>query len=103
MFIDDIRNPPEGKKHFVIVRNAEDARKLMIDIGCPDMISFDHDLGDGETGYDVAKWMVENDLNSGGKFIPWNFKFHVHSANPIGKINIETYLTNYLTRREWQK
>ena len=35
------------------------------------------------------------DLDNRYKF-PKDFKFNVHSANPIGKKNIETIINNYL-------
>lgn len=42
-----------------------------------DMIFFDHDLGHGKTGKDVANWIVNN--------ISKPFEFYVHLANPIGE------------------
>ena len=47
--------------------------KYMQDHGCPMEISFDHDLGGDDTAMRVVKQMVEEDLESGGKFIPVNF------------------------------
>ena len=53
-------------------------------------ISFDHDLGGGKTGYDLA-CVIEHGAHS-GKFnrIGWD----VHSANPVGKRNIEKAMTS---------
>ena len=50
-------------------------------------ISFDHDLGRFLTGYDVAKFIVENNYNLTG--------FAVHSMNPVGCKNIIELLTHY--------
>ena len=50
-------------------------------------ISFDHDLGGGMTGYDVAKYIVENEHKLDG--------FTVHSMNPVGAQNIIDLLTHY--------
>lgn len=50
-------------------------------------ISFDHDLGGTLTGYDVAKYIVENECNLTG--------FTVHSMNPVGAKNIIDLLTHY--------
>jgi len=95
LFIDDIRNPPTDD--YVVVRSYAEAVGYMRINGCPDYISFDHDLGDNvPTGYDIAKWMVERDLNDKGKFIPANFHFDVHSANPVGAENIRSLLNRYL-------
>lgn len=88
--------------------------------GLPDFISFDHDLGneyhwveveplneDGtipsahvilydsfeeeKTGFHCAKWLVEFCLDN-NKRLP---AFRVHSANPVGKKNIESLLVNF--------
>jgi len=99
LFIDDIRDPYDDD--FVVVRSYDDAIHYMRQQGCPLFISFDHDLGDADerTGYDIAKWIVERDLNDRGKFIPDEFDFHVHSANPVGVGNIIGLLTGYLKQR----
>lgn len=51
------------------------------------------------TGYDFAKWMVDMDMENIYKFSK-DFTFNVHSANPVGKANIESYLNNYLSFRK---
>ena len=100
LFIDDIRNPVEHD--FFIVRSAKDAYEFMEEFGCPNHISFDHDLGasNAPTGFDIAKWMVEHDLDDNGDFIPRDFTFYVHSANPVGTANIEGLLNNYLAVKD---
>lgn len=102
LYIDDIRTPKESD--FMIVRSFDDAIFYMEASGCPEYISFDHDLGEAilKTGFDIAKWMVEQDLNSCGKFIPKDFEYHVHSANPVGAANINGLLDNYLMVRAIQ-
>jgi len=99
LFIDDIRDPVDASS--IVVRDYDEAIAYLQANGCPDEISFDHDLGEAEakTGYDVAKWMVEQDLNSNGKFIPTDFAYFVHSANPVGAANITGLLDNYLAVR----
>lgn len=98
LYIDDERNPKsEG---WDIVRSYDEAIHYMRKNGCPKYISFDHDLGyNTPTGKDIAKWMVERDLNDKGKFIPQDFEFNVHSANPVGAKNIAGLLKNYLEVR----
>ena len=100
LFIDDIRNPVEHD--FFIVRTAADAYEFMEEFGCPNHISFDHDLGESNapTGFDIAKWMVEHDLDDNGDFIPRDFTFYVHSANPVGAANIQGLLNNYLAVKD---
>ena len=97
LYIDDERFPKGDG--FVVVRSYTDALEYMTVMGCSKYISFDHDLGDDGTGFDVVKWIVERDLDSGGEFIPENFQYNVHSANPVGRANIEGYLKCYLRNR----
>ena len=97
LYIDDIRNPKGKFDH--ISRNSDDAIEWMIRNGCPDFISFDHDLGGDDTSMKIVKWMIEMDLDLNKEFIPEDFSFYVHSANPVGKLNIEGYLNAYLNSR----
>jgi hypothetical protein len=46
-----------------------------------------------------VKWVIDMDLDNDGNFIPENFVFNVHSANPVGKENIEKLLVGYLKSR----
>lgn len=94
VFLDDERFPPEGQE-FEIVRSSQEAINLMISKGCPEFISFDHDLGGEDSGMKVAKYIVEKDLDEPG-WIPEHFTFYVHSQNPTGKRNIEGLLSQYL-------
>ncbi|MNE76849.1 hypothetical protein D3C80_1731100 [compost metagenome] len=78
--------------------------------GFPEVVSFDHDLGmvaqpagelwvaheiEAPSGYDFAKWLAEQDMIE-----PWmlknNFRFYVHSANPVGAENIRGFMSNYI-------
>ena len=90
IWIDDIREAPEGYWH---AKTYEDAIRFIQyfsfygdGIGI-ELISFDHDLGETKSGYDVAKYIVEND-------IPIK-EYKVHSANPVGRFNIEQLLNHY--------
>lgn len=92
VYIDDLRNCSEI---FIICRTFNEFKDVVKNQGFPEFISFDHDLGYGEpTGYDIAKWIVEEDMKR--KILPINFSFNVHSANPVGKANIEGLLNGYL-------
>ncbi|WP_157279214.1 cyclic-phosphate processing receiver domain-containing protein [Aliarcobacter butzleri] len=102
MFLDDIRTPKE--KFDVITRSYDEAVNFVKENGIPNFISFDHDLGCDDkgnilkSGYDFAKWLVEQSLNEVLEF-PKDFTFQVHSANPIGRNNINSILNNYLLFR----
>ncbi len=84
IFLDDIRDPKTND--WIIVRTAKDCINLIKSNKNEFYeISFDHDLGDEEyTGYNVAKW-IEAECFFGMKCPKWN----IHSANPVGRQNIE--------------
>lgn len=96
MFIDDERHPVTDD--WVITRTSDDALAHMNVHGCPIEISFDHDLGGDDTAMAVVKEMINLDLDAPG-FIPTNFTFSVHSANPVGSKNISGLLNGYLAQR----
>lgn len=106
LFLDDEREPVDPKFHagestWKIARNFSEAvRLLLIEKNCPTFISFDHDLGEDKTGKSFAEYIVNADIVSGGKYIPNDFAFYVHSQNPVGKANIEGYLNDYLNKRK---
>lgn len=102
LFLDDIRTVDMVYENwtdqdFVIVRNFEDFKKVILTNGLPNYISFDNDLGlDNEgviapDGYAATKWLV---YESGLNLI--NLKFYVHSANPVASIQIQSLLDNYI-------
>ena len=99
LFLDDERWPAThdnegGFGDFdYICRNVEGAEVLLIELGLPSFISFDHDLGEHtRTGYDYAHILVDWCLEENAK--P-DFKWYVHSQNPVGKKNIEALLANF--------
>lgn len=98
MYIDDIREPK--KDYDWIVRSSNVAIDIITRYGCPNFISFDHDLGGEDTAMRVVKWLIEMDLDMSGTFIPYNFEWNVHSANPVGTKNINGYLNAYFKSKE---
>ncbi len=107
LFIDDIRNPEDAGLHadgWTIARDYDSAVKAIEEYK-PQRIAFDHDLsshhyageyGGEKTGYDVAKWIVEKDMDDpSAGYITVNFQFSSHSANPDGKRNIVNLLRSY--------
>jgi hypothetical protein len=98
-----------------IVRNYDEFINYIQNNDMPALISFDHDLADfhyeykteeyeslseeemimkfgsmEKTGLDCAKWLVDYCMDN-NETLP---DFMVHSANPTGKVNIESYLNN---------
>lgn len=100
LFLDDIRNPKTAD-NWKIARNSDEAFYLIKEYGCPEHISFDHDLGCDiygsllPTAYDFTKQFADKILD-GDIVLPENFTFYVHSANPVGAKNIENYMNNLL-------
>ncbi len=113
LFLDDIRWPPDAyhytkqdiflREDWHIVRDYTEFASRILENGLPEMISFDHDLGDKQevksgsqedvekTGYDCAKWLVEYCMDHNTE-LP---EFYCHSMNPVGKENIENLLNNF--------
>ena len=55
------------------------------------VVCFDHDLGGKKTGYDLAKYIVENNVKLAA--------YEVHTMNPVGRENIIQLLDHYGYRR----
>lgn len=92
IYIDDMRQPliPDAlwvKSYDEAIATLIDTTDLMdIDDFISLVVDFDHDLGEGKTGYDIAKWLVENNYIG---------KFRIHSMNPVGANNIRRLLKHY--------
>ena len=132
LWLDDLRNPFEGKwieefapeylnsGSIIWVLNYEEFIEWIRKNGLPEMICFDHDLGEdvaiklvskgfnkkkarevkklAKSGYDCAKWLVDYCLDRDLQIPDWN----IQSANPVGKENINGLLNNakkHLTKK----
>ena len=88
IWIDDERKPPLNyawcKTYDRAIKTIKYCLLFGYDIG---HISFDHDLGEEKSGYDIAKHLVENQIDI--------TCFSVHSMNPVGRNNIIQLLTHY--------
>jgi hypothetical protein len=88
IWIDDLRPAPKG---YIWCKTYNQAiSTLEYHIWCEggiEEVCFDHDLGEDKSGYDIAKYMVENQI--------WTKGFSVHSMNPVGRQNIISLLTHY--------
>jgi hypothetical protein len=135
IYLDDVRTPVED--NWIVVRDYNEFVKKVMEIGVKniDFISLDHDLGDTamaeyhnnvsknyvldynnideKTGYDAAKWLVnefysvnEDRINmTSEQKRKSDFVFptvYVHSANPVGAHNICGYINNFF-KNEKQK
>jgi hypothetical protein len=88
LYLDDLRPIPDN---YIGLRSYAEFVNHITDFGLPDFISFDHDLGLEESGYDCAKWLVNYCLDNDYR-LP---QFNVHSQNPVGKENILSLLNNF--------
>ena len=98
LFLDDLKFPP-AKGEWAIARSSREAIEMMEANGCPEFVSFDHDLGGPDQATAVVDWMVGKDLDAGGRWIPDGFGYAIHSENPIGARNIKGKLDGYLAHR----
>jgi hypothetical protein len=113
LYLDDVRIPTTDS--WEVVRNYDEfvAHIKMNGLENYEVISLDHDLGEGamveyytnvkpnyeldykripeKTGMDCARYLVAEVM---GKNIPMP-TIYVHSANPIGAANIMGYVNNY--------
>jgi hypothetical protein len=98
IWLDDIRPIPLG--YDIWAKSAYECIGLIIS-GNVTEISFDHDLGllgdededENNTGYKVATFIEEWAFNYAHSLTETELKrikWDVHSANPSGKINIES-------------
>jgi len=107
LFIDDERDPIDvtwgpwqdqamyRDGSWIIARNWGDVLEIVTSLGFPDMISFDHDLGEKEiTGYEIAKHLC--DIIMDGVELPNGFEYRIHSMNPVGAENIRRYMNQFL-------
>lgn len=91
LFIDDVRMAPDDS--WYVVKNSQEAKNFIISYGIPDVISFDHDLGETDTSMIFIHWLIDQILDGNIEFT--KFKFFVHSDNPVGSENIEKTIKNF--------
>lgn len=90
LYLDDERCPSDSG--WMIARSSEDAKKLVVDLGMPEKMSLDHDLGGADTTMVFLRWLYnfsyENKINNVPEYV-------VHSANPIGSKNIVSFMESW--------
>ena len=119
LYLDDVRTPTvtiPGYHPWDVVRNYDEFVDYISNNGIPNLISFDHDLADEHmddyaeqvgkygfqnpdyqkyqerTGLDCARWLVEDYCQPKGMVLK---TCSVHSHNPVGSINIQSYINGY--------
>ena len=96
LFLDDERQTtyvdPNGERMWFVARSTEEAKDLVIDLGFPWFMSLDHDLGPDDTTMKFLNWLV---WEYGGNAITHVPDYQIHSANPIGSRNIESFMESW--------
>lgn len=124
LYLDDKRTPTStipGYEPWHVVRSYDEFIKWITKNGIPDIISFNHDLGEehmadyfkqfmekgyqipdydnytSPTGLDCAKWLAEYIQNNNLvlKLVS------VHSTNPVGASNIQSYINGFKKHMGW--
>ena len=92
-------------EHWIVVRNYNDFINYIDGHGLPEIISFDHDLGEEhyekqlpydqyteKTGYHCAKWLIDYCIDNNKK-LPTIIL--IHSMNFAGSLNIKSLFESY--------
>lgn len=126
LYLDDQRTPTKtipGYHPWEVVRNYDEFVGWIEKNGVPDLISFDHDLAEEhiddyfnqklnigwqqpsydtykeKTGLHCAQWLCEYVQKN-------NLKLNlcsVHSHNPIGAVNIQSYINGFKKHMDWDQ
>lgn len=110
LWLDDYRPAPGNVRalaqNFVHAKHLDDFIWAIQEYGCPEFISFDHDLGDQhygndytdeKTGYDCARWFASWVAEDATRLIA-GFSYAVHSMNPVGAARIKLFMDEFLER-----
>lgn len=103
LWLDDQRDPNsltwrtkykhvfERNSNVVWAKTYEEFVSWISKNGLPNAIAYDHDLGEGKSGYDAAKWLTRYCDNHKIDLPEWI----IQSSNPVGKENINAILFGY--------
>ncbi len=94
IYVDDIRKCPyDIEDNFIAFTCRNYAAAIEVINYCTSFknvevyLDLDHDLGEEKSGYDIAKYIVENEIKITG--------YTVHSMNPVGRWNIHQLMEHY--------
>lgn len=91
IWLDDVRKSPND---FIVAKSVNQAKEIIINAEknniAIEIIDCDHDLGDyfkdGGDGINLLDWLVERNTL---------YKIALHTANPVGKANMERMITRF--------
>ena len=92
IFVDDERNfnPIVLKNDIILIVCRSYASTINVLRYCKDherkaWVDLNYDLGEEKTGYDICKFIVENQIPILG--------YHLYTMNPVGRQNMEQFLS----------
>jgi len=94
LFIDDLRDPVTDD--WVVARSSEQAIEVVRNRGLPVEIAFDHDLGGDDTTMKFINWLPDYFASRVDWSFPKDFKYTIHSQNPVGAANIRCAMENLI-------
>lgn len=97
LFLDDERLPPNDGRDWVVARSVAEAARWIRTHGLPSHLSFDNDLQRRLEGRHLALWLIRQDAEAQGAFLPDDFSWYVHSQNSVN--GIQALLTDWFDRR----
>ena len=94
VWLDDLRPAPEG---YIWCKSVNEAKRIIVSAEKSiSVIDCDHDLGDfaydGGDGIKLLDWLAERET-----FYP----VEIHTANPVGRANMERILARYWGEQYW--
>jgi hypothetical protein len=99
LWLDDTRPIDQGlstfNKDWKVARSSKEAIAILEKDGPPYFISFDYDLGEGDTAMAFLKWFAKR--YSGGKLkLEPHFNYYVHARNGLALHNIYNFMEGLL-------
>ena len=88
LYVDDIRFPEKWHKNGdeITVCRTYDEAIYQLDNNY-DIIDLDNDLGENKEGYDIAKYIVENNIKISN--------IYIHTMNPVARNNMVQLFQRY--------
>lgn len=83
---DTVKPPPDNS--WIVARSSAEAKSYIDKLGPPSYISFDFDLGDGDTAEHVYKYLYTHYPNA-------DIDYDIHSENNQGWKLIQSYMDSW--------
>ena len=94
LYLDDIRDCPDDSIDWTVARSTEEAKSFVLEFGMPALMSLDHDLGGDDTTMRFLGWLVY-DFWAGLEGTVLLPAYRIHSANPVGALNIDAFMKSW--------